>query len=90
MSVGAIYTQMYGSVKWTMVEFSSLYTENKTIFMDYITYYQNLIQKLNAKISNFNRPVYLFRRESDFISPCRIPTQGEFCTVTKNECFSST
>ena len=41
-------------------EYENKYKEYKKIFTDYIEYYENLVQELNAKINAFDGEVYVF------------------------------
>jgi hypothetical protein len=37
-----------------------LYEKNKQLYLEYVTYYKELIKDLNSRIANTNQPIYLF------------------------------
>jgi FlaA1/EpsC-like NDP-sugar epimerase len=37
-----------------------LYEKNKHLYMDYVSYYEKLIQELNRKMSESSQPIYMF------------------------------
>jgi SAM-dependent methyltransferase len=39
---------------------SYLYEENKSLYLDYLKYHENLIKELNTKIEESSKPIYLF------------------------------
>jgi len=54
----------YGCIKDSSVKpielDSSLYDENKKLYMNYVKYHEDLVNELNKKIKGNNNPIYLF------------------------------
>lgn len=56
----SIFYTCYKDKKDNNIQYENKYNEYKTIFKDYIEYYNKMIEKLNSKISWFDGNIYLF------------------------------